>query len=729
MADEEAPQPQSIAQRIAALKLNQGSPVPSDPPPSYNQATNTNTGRPRPPPPPRPSLPARPSAHGRAASANVPTQNGAAHHSSGQIANLPEQGEDAAPRPALPPRASTQSVKSPTLPPRTPSSASPALPARRPSAAPSADSRRPSNYSLSRRESNESMSSIATTRSGTSAFSNGTSVTSQSERYSIKAPAYDPASLPPLPPKRTAEEKEADWKKYQNVGSAKRGVRPQKSMPKMQSVATGTTPPPPSVPARPAARPPPALPARAATAKEDTQGPPPALPARANTIQPEPVRSPPPPAREAVAPPLRKSALSMGLNQATNTTPPVPGRPTSVPQTDGAEPPPVPTGSRPDLAALKASKPKMNGASTSAAPAQASTAANSCLHCRDFSGPDNHATRFPRQSIPSQDLAWLANQLTSPFPSHTDKARALFTWLHHNIEYDTVAFFNNRVQPSTPQSTLATGLAVCEGYAGLFAALAMKCGLEAYVIGGHGKGYGHSELQPGQPVPAYSAGHAWNVVRIDGGEWKLIDCCWGAGSVDGANRPYQKRFAPERFTQSNDEFGLDHYPEDSSRQFRNDGRIMTWEEYILGNKNGCGADFFAGYVAEEGLDKRTFAPAARKLSIASFPGPTARFSFQKVCPHWDPVRCGKGPQYLYVLALDGLEGTPNNHVPFESNGSVWWCDVPVRDLGRPGGKAQIYVVTEFDGGGGRGVTIERYRQKKGRCAMMFGGVCKWEVVA
>lgn len=125
MADEEPPQPQSIAQRIAALKLKEGGPVPvpNGPPPSYNQATNnghsnTAPARPRPPPPPRPSLPARPSAHGRAVSANVPTQNGSAYQSSGGIGNLPEDGEmdgedAAAVRPALPPRTSTQSATSP----------------------------------------------------------------------------------------------------------------------------------------------------------------------------------------------------------------------------------------------------------------------------------------------------------------------------------------------------------------------------------------------------------------------------------------------------------------------------------------------------------------------------------------------------------------------------------------------------------------------------------------
>jgi protein disulfide-isomerase-like protein len=149
------------------------------------------------------------------------------------------------------------------------------------------------------------------------------------------------------------------------------------------------------------------------------------------------------------------------------------------PPSNHSSPPPVPLSSRPNLAELEKMKPK-------ASPSPAQTGV--CLKCRDFSGPDNHAARFPRESIPSTDTNWLAHQLCDPFPSATDKARAIFTWLHHNVAYDTVAFFNNNVQRSTPNSTLTSGLAVCEGYAALFTALATAVGLQSVVVGGHGKG-------------------------------------------------------------------------------------------------------------------------------------------------------------------------------------------------------------------------------------------------
>ncbi|KAK5122027.1 hypothetical protein LTR85_004273 [Meristemomyces frigidus] len=702
----EEPGQMSVKERIAQLKLNQVGRVPDQTPPPYEQVTNGTTwAKKRPPPPPRPDIPARPNAHGRAQSTNVPTiQN---HIPNGGIGNQPEtdrpvanaNGIDGISRPALPPRNASQASQGPSLPPRKASGPSPGLPPRRPSGTPSH-----SDYQLSRRGSNESVSSIATARSSVSGISTSASFTSQSDR-SVKAPSYDPSSLPQLPPKRTTEEKQAYYNSGTKTGSStwRRPLKSTYSSPNIAEKQVGTTPPPPR---RPSVQPPPALPSRTASIQEEQ---PLQIEQAPRTMPTEPPRP-------------KRSALEMGMNSGIR-PPPNSARASSLPQTNGP-PPPIPTASRPDLATLQASKPKPNGGAT--APGAASLPSTSCLHCRDFSGPDNHAARFPRESLPRQDIGWLANQLTAPFQSETDKARAIFTWLHHNVAYDTVAFFSNNVKPSTPQKTLETGLAVCEGYAGLFAALAMKAGLEAYVVSGHGKGYGYSKRRPGDPIPTYKAGHAWNAVKIDGGQWKLTDPCWGAGTVNGANQPYTKRFAPERFTQSNEDFGMDHFPGDKSMQFRSDGRTVDWESYILGEKNGCGADFFSGFIGEEGLTAKSFTPVTNPIALSQ-QGPTVRFSFQKICPHWDPVRCGKGPYYLYVLHMEGLDGTDRNHVPFESNGEVWWCDVPVRDLGRAGQKVQIYTVPDFDGRSGRGLSVQEYRQRKGRVAMMFGGVCKWEV--
>ena len=198
-----------------------------------------------------------------------------------------------------------------------------------------------------------------------------------------------------------------------------------------------------------------------------------------------------------------------------------------------------------------------------------------CLFCRDFTAVDKHASKFPRQQVKSLDE--LANDLTAPFPSMTDKARAIFVWLHHNIIYDTESFFSGNLKASTSSSTLSSGRAVCEGYAGLFNDLASRSGVEAKVVSGFGKGYGYVYSRE-DVLPKFESNHAWNAVRLDNGEWHLIDACWGAGYVD-ASKNYVKKFNPTYFCSSTEEFGRNHFPENMDMQFLHAPR--SWMEYIM----------------------------------------------------------------------------------------------------------------------------------------------------
>lgn len=358
------------------------------------------------------------------------------------------------------------------------------------------------------------------------------------------------------------------------------------------------------------------------------------------------------------------------------------------------------------------------------------------MTCRDFSGPDTHAAKFPRQHVTS--LPNLAQQLTAPFPSLTDKARAIFTWLHHNIDYNVEAFFGKKMKSSTPQSTLQTGLAVCEGYAGLFTNLATHAGLESRVIVGHGKGYGYSPLVQGAPLPPFEAGHAWNVVRIDNGEWKLIDACWGAGCVNGENEPYLRRFAPERFTQSNEKFGLDHFPQDKTGFYLPGGRTMTWEEYIQINPKTWPYPFeqptiFDNATSDYSIGKETVSPPNRRIPVAS--GETVRFSFGLFCPHWTlENHTKKGPPPVFMLAAGGVDGRNKHYVPLEyikgsNGGDMWYVDVPARELGAPGETLTLFAVRSFGNKqDARGLSVREFKDGIGRTAMGFVGVAAWELV-
>ncbi|KAK2786349.1 hypothetical protein FQN53_006717 [Emmonsiellopsis sp. PD_33] len=402
---------------------------------------------------------------------------------------------------------------------------------------------------------------------------------------------------------------------------------------------------------------------------------------------------------------------------------------------NGGSPPPVPVSSRPDLSKILATKPRMPQP-----PTTRTSSAAGCMKCRDFSGPDTHATKFPRESIP-QDFAWLANQLTAPFPSLTDKARAIFTWLHHNINYDVDSFFNKCVGPQTPENTLSTGLAVCAGYAGLFELLANHAGLEARTISGHGKGFGYAPLPPGAPIPAFSSNHAWNVVRIDNGHWKLIDSCWGAGNVSGKGQPYNKSFTPEHFIMPNDEFTNRHFPTDRQSFYRDDGRPgISWEEYMsIDPRQPHGVEppiLYTGVDEEHAIGEHTLQPHARKISVYQ-PGPLL-FQFGLLCEHWTLARSNIPAPYLFFLPVHGIDGRKEEYLPFNyvrgtgasGGGDFWYVDVPdPRILGAPGQKLHIYSVTSFaDRGDTRGLTGREFLNGKGRVAMGFGGIAEWELV-
>lgn len=579
----------------------------------------------------------------------------------------------------------------PRLPPRTPSmQSSPSLPPRRPSAP------------LGRRDSSES---IASTMSNLSTFSNlssGTARTSVSRSPSTEygrmmAPAFDPSNLPPLPPKRPTRKVE-----NRRIPPVKAETREPGMMPVAEPPASKVLSVPPQLPTR-----------------QDSFGVGKAL------VQDKP---PPVPSRPGRSFGMNKARDQQNANAvegersfpATTSTSTVAATPRSLPPpTTNGVPPPIPLTSRPDLSSFQTKNLLQHNPPS----------VTSCLLCRDFSGPDTHAAKFPRQSVPSLD--WLAPQLVAPFSSPTDRARAIFTWLHHNVSYDVVGFFNKTLKPSTPASTLSTGLAVCQGYADLFTALASKVGLESVVVGGHGKGFGFTNLSPGAPIPSEGSNHAWNAVKIDSGEWKLIDCCWGAGHIQGEGKPYTKSFTPSFFTMSNEDFGLRHFPTNKSQFFRADGRRIPWDEYILGDRGGELVQVFSGVAPTEGLAETKILPKYLKVPItpSKHSSPTVRFQFEKVCEHWDPVRHGPGKPYVYILNIHGQDGRQDDYVPFQTNGALWWADIPPLSLGAPGQTITLYTVETVEGADARGWTVEQYEAANGRKAMGFNGVAAWELVA
>lgn len=331
----------------------------------------------------------------------------------------------------------------------------------------------------------------------------------------------------------------------------------------------------------------------------------------------------------------------------------------------------------------------------------------SCLQCRDFSHVDAHAARFPRHTVTSLDN--LAYDLTEPFPYETEKARAIFTWMHHNIAYDAESFLSGNLRAASAESTLASGLAVCDGYAGLFKSLAERVGMQTHRVVGHGKGVGYVAMEPGAPVPAYSSGHAWNCVYMDG-QWRLVDACWGAGTLNG--RAYEPRFNPTWFTSGPAEFGRRHFPEDASYQLMSEeeGGAIQWEEYIMEPE---GPTVFVDFYDLD-LWQSALQPATKNIEG----GQRIVFSVFKRCEHMSTAEANN---FVYFISL-----ADNTRVPLERNAEGGWSAEVY--IPRGSGEVSLYSVTTVDGRDAMGLGIQTFKQALGRKRMSFGGLARWTVV-
>ncbi|KAM0280909.1 hypothetical protein ACHAQH_003798 [Verticillium albo-atrum] len=697
MADVEEPQFTTLAERIAALNKQKNF-----------KAPEVKAKRPPPPPPP---------VKADSPSQRLPPAPAAATPQERPIPTIPPRPSRTQPFKAGPPPLPRRTTESPQIeaqhvpardrvapPPQilarsATSHNSPALPPRRPSTQ--------TQYLEARRNSNASeISTFSSLSLNNNTVSSATSIHSVDGAGRKLPPAFDPSSLPPLPP--TKREKEAQAKET----AAKEAARPRAPIPIKSAPAVRQI----EAPQRPA------LPPRLSNKSVNQQIQPVHQPGPEADPTPIKPRRLPPPAAEApfVSPVIRPQPVTNGNGHHYQSTqrPSAPSQASSgYPDEDDA-PPPIPLSSRPSAS--------QSGA-TNAQPAPSAQQRNDCLTCRDFSGPDGVAAQYPRESLPRDDPAgYLAHYLCAPFTSHTDKARAIFTWFHHNIAYDCQAFFGNSVRARGAEETIHMGRAVCSGYADTYKAIAERAGLECLTVTGHGKGIGHTALKKGErPPPKKVDGHAWNAVRIDGGEWKLLDSCWGAGNVSSATKSYTPAFKPEQFTRSNEKFGMSHYPKDNNHFFRSDGRIPTWEEYFIGPVHGETPTVYTS-AHHEGIEGTSVYPQEKQISVYS--GECVRFQFSKICEHWTSEQHGLGKPPLLLLSIGGRDGRKKEMVPMETDGYWWWLDVNAVDLGAPGEGLSVFAVTKFDGRDARGLTKEEFLAKRGRVGMAFSGIIKWDLI-
>jgi hypothetical protein len=174
-----------------------------------------------------------------------------------------------------------------------------------------------------------------------------------------------------------------------------------------------------------------------------------------------------------------------------------------------------------------------------------------------FQAIDQYALGTPESVAKSIDS--LAAYLVQPAKNDFEKTRAIYRWITQNISYDFSAYLTKNYGSTKAADVLTSRSSICEGYSGLFNALAKSAGLEVVTISGWAKGYSYNA---GDQITG-PTNHAWNAVKINGG-WYLIDSTWGAGSI--IQQRFVRKFDEGYFFTLPERFIYNHLPEDSKWQ-------------------------------------------------------------------------------------------------------------------------------------------------------------------
>ena len=189
----------------------------------------------------------------------------------------------------------------------------------------------------------------------------------------------------------------------------------------------------------------------------------------------------------------------------------------------------------------------------------------------------------------TNDYKAVAKELASPYDTQEHMARAIFTWIVYNIEYDHrqlnnvqpgerfkvefkskeehEKFMQNRI-PTKIETALKRRKGVCQDFAWLYQAMLAEVGIECEFVSGYGR-TDPNELGRIPKIPS----HAWNAAKIDG-EWALFDLTWSTSISEIEEDGF--------FMFSATEFLKTHFPSEEKWQLLEEPiNIEEWSKMIF----------------------------------------------------------------------------------------------------------------------------------------------------
>jgi hypothetical protein len=168
---------------------------------------------------------------------------------------------------------------------------------------------------------------------------------------------------------------------------------------------------------------------------------------------------------------------------------------------------------------------------------------------------------IPKSTRESVEL--LTDYLTKGSSNEREKVDTIYSWITGNIAYDYKQLENS--DPfgyQSPEETLKSGKAICNGYVQLFQDMLAQAGIESEIIEGYVQ-----RNEPGYYEVLFESSHVWIAVKIDD-KWHLADPTYDAGYI-GRLKKKEKTY-PKSWTQE--------------RHFASESQQQKWEEKIKEKK-------------------------------------------------------------------------------------------------------------------------------------------------
>lgn len=197
---------------------------------------------------------------------------------------------------------------------------------------------------------------------------------------------------------------------------------------------------------------------------------------------------------------------------------------------------------------------------------------------QDYEAVDSKIKNYPTIT----KVTVLADMINADFFTPAEKARAVYSWITTNIQYDVdfaksmeakpiIAFSyktekekqlkEKQFKLDLATTTVVSKKAVCHGYASLTEYLLSRLGFEVLTV------FGTIKTDPSQigEIPT-QINHAWNVVKIDG-VWRFMDTTLGAGFISQKTKLFKFYFNDGYFFTKPERFFLNHFPVDEKWLF------------------------------------------------------------------------------------------------------------------------------------------------------------------